>query len=224
LRRSLFGDRKAQHVDAFGDRRLSVEGVILVLDGDDVVVADLTQRLQDVQPSAPGLTVAERYEIPGAAGHWNDVSRVERPVDPRLRLDPRVLAVHVIDMLCAERADGRDRIASHPDEMRRVEIGADRRPQGLAQTQVAVGIIDALTAVILHAQANSLCLRERDKLLPEWDHAFCPLPFEHVHGFERPGGGNPVRRPFLRSASGQPGHHDYAADAELRCERDGVTR
>src|SRR5215469_13959315 len=114
-------------------------------------------------------------EIPSAPDDRNDMPCVERPVDARVRLDPRVLAVDVIDMLCAKSANCRDRVAPHPDEMRRIEIHTHGRSHGVAQTQVAVGIIDALTAVIFDAEADSLCVCERSELLPERNHPFRPL-------------------------------------------------
>src|ERR1700737_126381 len=118
--------------------------------------------------------------------------------------------------------DHLDGIASLPEQMAEVAIGADFLAHGLAQLHQRTWIVDDKIGMHLKRQPTYAMLPcEFCRLPPVGNHLLFPLPVLHLRVFGRPTIGDPVRLRVIRSAPGAAGKSYDDADVEALREKYG---
>ncbi len=87
----------------------------------------------------------------------------------------------------------RERVDLLPEEVRRVEVDADRGPCRRAEPQHRRGVVDDEAGMRLDRDAHAVLTRELACLRPVRQHALVPLPVERVREVVRPRAGHPAR-------------------------------
>src|SRR3954471_4912373 len=107
-----------------------------------MVVPGHAQGTDDLAPGSLRVSVADRAERPGAVAYPLVRLTVENAVQAHVGgIHVRVLGVRVEDgARVAERANGLHWLDSLPEEVARVEVGADLGAGGVAQAQQRLGV------------------------------------------------------------------------------------
>ena len=111
--------------------------------------------------------------------------------------------------------NGGDRVDLLPEQVGRIEIGADHRADSFAQAQQGRWIVDIKAGVHLDRNPDPVVFSEFASLLPIRDQLFVPLPFLDNLVFGRPGSDHPVRVGGCVGITGTAREGDHGLDAQL---------
>ena len=170
------------------------------------------------------MAVAKCNVVPSALCKLVDGLGVEYAIRANVvALQTNILGMYMVNAVCAELVHRRYRIAAHPHQVAGIEVHADHRADGIAQTNERLRIVDHLAAVVLECDLlNAVGLSQLDRLLPVRDQYLVPLPVQDLGGDRRPAGDDPVRRVILCRAARAAGHHNDLLDAEQTSQLEGL--
>jgi len=120
-----------------------------MLDGKPTIVARHAQAVAELPPPFLAMAKAEGDVAPHARGNVGQRTVFEK-AGRRMngRVQQGILGVNVIERR-AESFGCDERIGAHPNQMRGIEIGADKRTHRRAQLQQRRHVVEALIAVQL---------------------------------------------------------------------------
>ena len=123
----------------------------------------------------------------------------------------------------AEGVGGGQGVGAHPEQVGRVEVGANHRADGVAQLEQRAHVVHALVAVQFEGNAlHAMGLGQACDLAPERQQAFFPLVAQHGLRLWRPRGDDPVGHAVAGLAFGQAGHGAHGLDPQFTGEADRV--
>ena len=210
-----------------GDRFLQslVDGheAVLMLDGQDSVVAAEAEVGDQVSPVGLAVAVAHGAEDPGAVQLVGVVLGVQHAVGGGVVLvDLGVLGVDVVDG-ALQLADGGHGIHALPDQVGGIEVGANDRSYCLAQTEQGSGVVDAEAGVHLKGDVGDVVGQgEGTRLLPVGNDLLIPLPVQDGEKILGPGAGDPVGVLGALVVAGAAREGDDGIHAHLLGQQDRV--
>ena len=114
----------------------------------------------------------------------------------------------------AQKMDHFHRIATLPEKMAQVAVGANLFANGFAEPQQCAWIVNDEVGMHLEGQAmNTVFTRELGRFFPVRDDFFVPLPLQHFIVFGRPTIRDPVRPSIRWRTTRTPGEADDDLDA-----------
>lgn len=165
-----------------------------MLDADDVVIAHLAEGAEEPLPQQAVVTVTNGPKRPRTRLDLLQRGRVEDAIaTDSLGIEVDVLGVNVVRGI-AKRAHGHDCVDALPEEMTRIEVGADFATHRFPKPEQGRGVVDDKAGVHFKAElANPVVASKRRLLLPIGDDHVLPLPVEDGQIVGGPRTGHPVR-------------------------------
>src|SRR5208337_3834798 len=182
---------------------------IFVFDAENAVVADGAEGIGSKRKIA-----GFKDKVENAV--FRDVFRVKNSV----------LHVRVVDgTLFAEEMDHFHRIATLPEKMAQVAVGADLFAHGFAEPQQGAWIVNDKVWMHLKRDAvNTVFTRKFRRFFPVGNDLFVPLPLQHGVVFRRPTVRDPVWLSIRGRTTRTPGEADDHLDANALGQKYGLLK